>query len=183
MPKFSVIVPIYNVEKYLTRCLDSILGQDFVDYEVILVNDGATDHSRDLAEKYTSDDRFWVLDKPNGGLSDARNAGINKAHGEYIYLLDSDDWISPHLMSHVNKLLMANNVDMIFFDFFLTRDTKKFSQEHWFSNRPQGIREPEIALTELFDNRIGSFAWSYVCKKNSTSKEKLNFQLAEVMRI
>lgn len=92
----SIIVPIYNVEEYLIECFDSIDAQEGVDFEAILVDDGATDSSGDMAEEYAhTHGRFTCYHKENGGLSDARNYGIPRARGEYICFLDSDDAIVP----------------------------------------------------------------------------------------
>ncbi|GHT96107.1 hypothetical protein FACS1894141_5880 [Spirochaetia bacterium] len=95
MPLISIIVPIYNVEKYLRCCLDSVLAQTFTDYECILVDDGSPDNCPAICDEYAvKDKRFKVTHKENGGLSDARNAGIQTAVGEYIVLLDSDDFLA-----------------------------------------------------------------------------------------
>ena len=89
----SIIVPIYNVEKYLSECIDSILRQSYDNLEIILVNDGATDSCGLICDRYAcKDKRIVVLHKENGGLSDARNAGLSHAHGEYIAFVDSDDY-------------------------------------------------------------------------------------------
>jgi len=94
MPLFSIIVPIYNVELYLKECLDSILSQTFNDFELILVNDGSTDKSGDIAKEYKNKyNNIKLIDKENGGLSSARNAGIKKAIGDYILFIDSDDML------------------------------------------------------------------------------------------
>ena len=90
--KFSVIVPVYNVERYLRRCIDSILGQRFTDFEVILVDDGSTDASGKICEEYSNDKRAIVIHEKNGGLSEARNSGIRAARGEYLLFVDSDDF-------------------------------------------------------------------------------------------
>lgn len=91
---FSIIIPVYNVERYLEACLDSVLGQSFQDWEAICVNDGSTDRStailKDFAEK---DDRIKVIDQPNAGTAKARNTGLRAAQGDYIFFLDSDDWL------------------------------------------------------------------------------------------
>ena len=100
MPKISVIVPIYNVEKYLAKCLDTILAQTFSDIEIICVNDGSTDNSRKILSEYAKkDSRIKIVDKKNGGLSSARNAGMKVAQGEFISFIDSDDWIDETLLS------------------------------------------------------------------------------------
>lgn len=96
MPEISIIVPIYNVEKYLHRCIDSILKQTFIDFELILVNDGSTDSSGTICDEYAAEDsRILVIHKENGGVSSARNAGLNVAIGKYIMFCDGDDWTEP----------------------------------------------------------------------------------------
>lgn len=94
MDKISVIIPVYNTEKYLKRCLDSIINQTFKNLEIIIVDDGSTDSSPQICDNYAeSDDRIRVIHKTNGGLSSARNAGIDIATGIYISFIDSDDYI------------------------------------------------------------------------------------------
>lgn len=94
--RLTIIVPVYNAEDYLSRCLDSILNQDMPSYEVILVDDGSTDSSALICDRYSATDpRFRTLHKPNGGVSSARNAGLNLAKGEYVMFVDSDDALSP----------------------------------------------------------------------------------------
>jgi glycosyltransferase involved in cell wall biosynthesis len=101
----SVIVPVYNVEKYLANCIESIIHQTYDRLEIILVDDGATDSSGEIADKYAGQDkRIKVLHKKNGGLSDARNAGIKAAKGNFIAFVDSDDWVEP---DYINKLFEA----------------------------------------------------------------------------
>lgn len=103
--KFSIIIPVYNVEAYLHQCLDSVLCQDFSDWEAVCVNDGSTDGSAAILEDYVAKDaRFRLVTQPNGGLSAARNAGLDAAQGEYILFLDSDDW----LVENALKVLSTN---------------------------------------------------------------------------
>lgn len=98
MPKVSVIVPVYNAEKYLRECVDSILGQTLSDIELILVDDGSTDSSPAICDRYAEQDaRVQVIHKPNGRAASARNAGLRAASGEYVAFVDSDDWISPEM--------------------------------------------------------------------------------------
>lgn len=100
MPKISVIVPVYNVEKYLNRCIDSILNQSFEDFELILVDDGSPDNSGKICDEYAQNDaRVKVIHKENGGLSDARNAGIEIAQGEFLSFIDSDDWVKEEYLN------------------------------------------------------------------------------------
>lgn len=98
MPTLSIIVPVYKVEPYLHRCVDSILAQTFTDFELILVDDGSPDNCGAICDEYAAkDSRILVIHKENGGLSDARNAGLDIAKGEYIGFVDSDDYISPQM--------------------------------------------------------------------------------------
>ncbi|MBR6918161.1 MAG: glycosyltransferase family 2 protein [Clostridia bacterium] len=98
-PKISVIVPVYKVEKYLDRCVSSILEQTFSDFELILVDDGSPDKCGEMCDAYAEkDDRITVIHKENGGLSDARNAGIDIANGEYLSFVDSDDYVAPDFL-------------------------------------------------------------------------------------
>lgn len=105
MPKISVIVPVYNVEKYLNRCVDSILNQTFEDFELILVNDGSPDNCGNICDEYAQkDNRVKVIHKKNGGVSSARNVGIDIAQGEYIMFVDSDDWINENMLNDMYNM-------------------------------------------------------------------------------
>lgn len=105
-PLISVIVPVYNVEKYLPRCVDSIWGQTYTNLEIILVDDGSPDSCGRICDEYAAkDNRIKVIHKKNGGLSDARNAGIDIAQGEYITFVDSDDWIITNYIETLYKLV------------------------------------------------------------------------------
>lgn len=112
MVKLSLIVPVYNVEDYLDECLKSIVNQDYDNYEVIVVNDGSTDKSLKIAKKYEKkySKLIKVFDKENGGLSDARNFGIEKASGEYLFFIDSDDCVTSNCLSIVDKNLIDCDV-------------------------------------------------------------------------
>ena len=99
MPLISIIVPIYNAEAYLPRCVDSILAQTFGDFELLLVNDGSRDGSLDVCQRYAAEDgRVRVIDKPNGGVSSARNLGLESASAEWVMFADADDWIEPNTL-------------------------------------------------------------------------------------
>lgn len=113
-PRVSVVVPIYNVEQYLPQCVDSIISQTLKEIEIILVDDGSPDSSGKIAEKYAKQDsRIKVLHKKNGGLSDARNFGMEAAIGEYISFIDSDDWIESNMLEDMYKASIKNNADVV----------------------------------------------------------------------
>lgn len=114
MDKISVILPIFNVEKYLKQCLDSIINQTYRNLEIICVNDGSTDDSNTILKKYADkDERIIVIDKPNGGLVSARKAGISVASGEYSIHIDSDDWIEADMIETMACVAYEYNVDMV----------------------------------------------------------------------
>lgn len=111
-PLISVIVPVYNVEKYLKRCVDSIIAQSYPNLEIILVNDGSTDNSWDLCKEIESlNNNVIALSKPNGGLSSARNFGLQNCHGKYVGFIDSDDWIAPDMYKTLYSLISDNKAD------------------------------------------------------------------------
>ena len=113
--KVSVIVPIYNVEKYLRQCLDSIRNQEFTDFEVLMIDDGSPDNSRDICREYEKEDeRFHYFHQENGGLSAARNYGIREAKGEYICFVDSDDMISRRYLQVLYESIEKYHADMVF---------------------------------------------------------------------
>ena len=118
-PKVSIIVPVYNTEKYLKRCINSILVQDFTDFELILTDDGSTDSSSDICEKYVKEDsRVIHIKGENRGVSHARNSALNIARGKYIQFADSDDWISPNATGLLVHNAEKNDCDLMIADFY-----------------------------------------------------------------
>lgn len=108
-PKVSVIVPIYNMERVLRRCLDSLVSQTEHDFEVILVDDGSTDNSADICEEYAGrDDRLRIVRKKNGGVCSARNAGLDIARGEYVACVDPDDFVDRDHIAAIYTLKQSN---------------------------------------------------------------------------
>ncbi|MFI3241966.1 MAG: glycosyltransferase [Alphaproteobacteria bacterium] len=129
-PKISIIIPIYNVEKYLSRCLKSVIAQSFIDFEAICVNDGSQDNSEEIVKNYAKKDkRIKIITQENLGLSMARNNGIKKAKGEYIYFLDSDDFIHPQLLEICYNYALKHKVDLVEFDFFKNKN-EEYSLEN-----------------------------------------------------
>ena len=104
MPKISIIVPVYKAETYLSRCLDSIINQTFKNFEVLLIDDGSPDCSGEICDKYAAmDTRIRVLHKENGGVSSARQMGLDNAKGEYTIHADPDDWVEPNMLEELYK--------------------------------------------------------------------------------
>ena len=113
MYQISIIVPFYNVEPYIKRCIDSILSQTYTDFELILVDDGSTDNSGRICDEYSlKDERIYVIHKVNGGQSSARNAGIDIAKGKYLSFVDADDYIAPLMIETLHKLAIEYNTDI-----------------------------------------------------------------------
>lgn len=119
-PLISVIVPIYNAENYLHRCLDSILAQTFTDFELILVNDGSTDCSSKICDEYAlKDNRIKVIHKSNGGVASARQMGVDNALGNYTIHADPDDWVEPTMLEELYKKAIEKDADMVICDFYV----------------------------------------------------------------
>ena len=127
--KFSVVVPIYNVEKYLNKCVDSILNQTYKDFELILVDDGSPDNCPKICDEYAERDaRVRVIHKENEGLVAARNTGIKEAEGEYICYVDGDDWIASNLLETVwEKALKNYDVEIIVYS--AIKQFEKYQEE------------------------------------------------------
>lgn len=155
MELISVIVPIYNVEPYLRRCVDSILAQTYENLEIILVDDGARDRSGAICDECAlRDSRIQVIHKANGGLSSARNAGLDAAHGEYIAFVDSDDWIAPETYSYLMGLIKKYDVRLAY--------TGRYDVEEDTGEKTPGLcpeKEEKISSHE-FVKRI--FLWNGV---------------------
>lgn len=118
MPKVSIILPVYNVEKYISHCLDSIISQSYSDFEVIAVNDASPDRSIDIVKDYAKhDSRIKIIDKEHSGLGLTRNKGIKHAEGEYLLFVDSDDYLSLNALEVLVKKSQENDSDIIFFNY------------------------------------------------------------------
>ena len=115
IPFFSIIVPVYNIESYVERTIMSILKNNFKDYEVIFVNDGSTDKSFEIIQRFINNKNFFCVSQKNGGLSAARNSGLQVARGKYIIFLDGDDFIAENSLSVFYKVLIADSIDLLVF--------------------------------------------------------------------
>ncbi|MEP5341485.1 MAG: glycosyltransferase [Algibacter sp.] len=174
IPLFSLIIPVYNVEKYLNTCLNSILIQSFSDYEIILVNDGSTDSSGEICDSYAKkNSHIVVIEKINGGLSSARNAGIEKAKGKYIWFIDSDDWIFENSLSVLKEHLQFTDIDVISFSYVsFQEDLKKYSDFKYRQNTT-------ILTGNEFFTKIKSFhpaVWVYVYNHDFIKNNQLRFE-------
>lgn len=163
--KFSLIVPVYNVEKYLDKCLKSIADQSYKDFEVIIVNDGSPDNSQEIINKYVNEDsRFKAYIKENGGLSDARNFGVTKAQGEYLLFIDSDDYIEHDLLSSISAVCDGN--DIIKFNITLVDEEYNVIEKAKHYETKSEATFKDVLNVELFQPACG-YAYNAAFWKNN----------------
>lgn len=168
-PLVSVIMPVYNVENYISKSIESVLNQTYSAFELIIVIDGSKDNSCTIAENYaTQDSRIKIVYKENGGLSDARNYGLNIAKGDYYYFIDSDDYIDKKLLEEVVYYADNNDLDVVTFGFYVDFENDKFNTYYSYEVRPRnGIYNScninTIIVDEGFYNYIG-YAWNKLYK-------------------
>lgn len=162
-PLISVIVPIYNVEQYLDKCITSIVNQSYKNLEIILVDDGATDKCPDICDNWAiKDDRIVVIHKENGGLSDARNSGLNIAKGEYISFIDSDDWIDLKFYEILYNSLFLNNAQISASEVLWVYDDHQKKEEYFYNKK---IFSSEEAIQTLIQGRgFYAVAWNKLYK-------------------
>ena len=173
--KYSIIIPVYNVEKYIDRCLNSILDQSYENYEVIIVNDGSPDNSIDIIKKYTKKDkRFKVFTKENGGLSDARNYGVEQASGDAIVFVDGDDYVNPDLLLRINEEFeISRDIDVVRYQLRLVDDNYNvFEQPGYlvFSNLPS-----TESYKLLLKNVYVDVAWGYAYRREFFIRNKFKY--------
>lgn len=175
-PKVSVVIPLYNQEKYLGKCIRSVLSQTFQNFEVILVNDGSTDKSLEICQSYAKrDKRISVISKPNEGLAFARKDGFLRARGEYIYFLDSDDYLMPNALEALSEVTRGKEVDMVAGNFQIVLDSwgivKKKSRPYSKEFVDRLITQPEltslmIGLGGRHNYLWGILAWGKLYRRD-----------------
>ena len=164
----SVIIPIYNVSRYLPQCMKSVLSQSYQDLEIILVDDGSTDDCPKMCDNYKEQDaRVRVIHKKNGGLSDARNAGMKIATGEWTCFVDSDDWLDQEAIMKLYQFAIENRCEVVqgniyyaYDDHLLYRQASKKEQKRTLLSRHEAMREL------IINNRVKNFAWGKLYKTN-----------------
>ncbi len=164
MPKVSIIVPVYNVENYIYKCLSSLKNQTLKDIEIIVVNDGSTDKSKEIVKRFLDDKRFIYLEKENGGLSDARNYGMPYAQGEYIAFVDSDDYVELSMYEKMYKKAIEEKSDMVECDFIWEYPNKeKVDTGKIYNGKKQAMIYARVV------------AWNKLIKKEILEKAKIEF--------
>ncbi|MDU0314721.1 glycosyltransferase [Phycicoccus sp. M110.8] len=163
-PLLSVIVPVYNAETHLLECLESIAGQTFADFEVIVVDDGSTDGSRGIAEAFANEDeRFTVINIPNGGVSRARNLGLDHAQGEYVTFVDADDWLADNTYSDLMQPTQHGTFDAVAGDLTVESSSGKHAVEQ--TTLPGGRYDAEkvrsLILPMLISTDVLTREWPF----------------------
>ena len=185
---FSVIVPIYNIEKYIRRCIDSVLSQTFADFELILVDDGSPDKCPEICDEYAQkDSRIKVIHKENGGLVSARQAGINKAQGYYIFNLDGDDAITTDALMSAYQIISDTKADMVSFSYSIYTDGKLGKVVHDLAE--EGLYDKQRLEEEIFPNLLSNknmqnlfyFLWGKAIKRELALKYQMNLHTSIIM--
>lgn len=174
--KLSIIIPVYNTEKYIEKCIRSIEKQDINsdEYEVLIINDGSSDKSTDIIKQLQKEYlNIEIYNQKNGGQSSARNLGMNYAKGEYIWFIDSDDYIKENILSFILNIAYANNLDFLSFDILVTNSLgEKIERRYENKQIPQGIIK---GLDYVKHSYINISPWAFICKKEIYQKNKIQF--------
>lgn len=182
MRKISVIIPVYNVEKYLRKCLESITNQIFKDIEIICVDDGSTDNSlKILNELAQQDNRIIVISKPNGGHFSARHTGIEAASGEYILFVDSDDWIDTTLIEKAYKKISETKTDIVIFGAYTVKNNNISNGMYSVNKIPKKFKNKILTLEDYKDTifKFCPTAWSKLYRKDFIAVNNIRFQEIE----
>lgn len=164
----SVIVPIYKVEQYLTHCVNTIVNQSYSNLEIILVDDGSPDNCGKMCDEFASQDsRIKVIHKQNGGLSDARNAGIDVATGDYITFVDSDDYVMPNMIESLMKVIVNANADIVQCNYIRSKNDFIGEPQHESSQSDKFTVYFEDKMSAyLKDNKINTVVWGKIYKRS-----------------
>ncbi len=182
--RFSIIIPIYNVEKYLEKCLDSVVKQSYKDYEIILIDDGSTDKSGEIADGYKTNYRnkdITVIHQKNRGLAGARNKGLDTAKGEWIIFVDSDDYISTDAIERISNYIDKNSSDLYSFNSVLIDEDDKiiskqiFVPEKTINEFKSSKDKLDFLENKFMQYKCGWEAWSRVYNKAIIDKNNLRF--------
>ena len=183
MAKLSIIVPIYYIEQYLRKCVDSLLNQDLDNYEIILVDDGSPDECPQICDSYTEAyDNIRVIHRNNGGLSAARNSGIEVAQGEYLMFVDSDDYIEPNVLGGLFAQIERDNLDVLRFDYRNVRIVDAMHSEYEVFQpykNPHEVdkRQDVVDGVTYLNERMGyrCYAWQFILRRELIYKN--NFEI------
>ena len=174
-PEISVIIPVYNANKYLNECISSILNQSFKEFELILVDDGSKDNSLKICEEFAAvDDRIIIIKKENGGVSSARNRGIEKARGHYVSFCDADDTYDIDYLEFLYRITLKKDYDIVMgADRMIYPNGKEIFH---FNTGFKGELSSQKAIQLLFEGKIGSGVWTKLIKRSFIIDKNLRFR-------
>ena len=184
--KFSIVIPVYNVEKYIERCIKSVLAQTFQDFELLIIDDGSTDHSLDIITKYQNDNRIRVFSQKNSGTGTARNLGMNNASGEYCVFVDGDDYIDSTLLDMLNDALKFNTYDAVLFNGRRVDENGKYICDFEMCGKFRGeilvSNHPEILILPTAPwNKV--FSMKFIKESNVSFSEGISFEDTAFSRV
>lgn len=169
MPLFTLAIPVYNNEK-IGKCIDSILNQKFDDYEVIIINDGSTDETEKVIKsKIKNRNNVQLLNFKNGGLATARNRAIAAANGEYLWMIDSDDYIKENALELLHSYIKKYKYDIVFFDYLVVNEDEKKIKNSFIkldAKEMKKVTSKNSLLDAYMKRKVHSYAWGYVARKN-----------------
>ncbi|MBB6681534.1 glycosyltransferase family 2 protein [Aequorivita sp. 609] len=177
MSKISIILPCYNVEKYIAKSIQSILDQTYDDFEILVIIDGSPDNSKAIAESI-KDPRIKIYEKPNGGLSDARNYGLERANGKFIYFLDPDDWIEPNLLEDNLAIIEQKQLDFVVFGYF--QDNFGYSENlistiEYIPKVSAYYTDQDEPKIDIYHVGLLGYAWNKIYRKSFLDKNNFIF--------
>lgn len=176
MPKISVIIPAYNVEKYIEKTLKSLIDQTFKDFEAIIINDGSTDNTEKIIKEVLQDTKFqWkLINQENQGVSVARNRGIIESKGEYICFLDGDDYYHPTFLEKMYNKAKEKNYDVVFCNYSLVNENEKTIREPKQKKEYFGIElTGEEVLKQILSGHVYMWVANYICKKKLLNERNI----------
>ena len=172
-PKVSVIVPVYKAEAYLHRCVDSLLAQTFLDVEILLIDDGSPDRSGEICDEYAKKDkRVRVFHKENGGVSSARQCGMDNARGEYTIHADPDDWVEPTMLEELYKKAKEDDADMVICDFYCEEKDKTI----YMPQKPSSLNH-ETVLCEMFTRLLHGSSWNKLVRLSCYQQYQVKYPI------
>ena len=171
MPAISIICPVYKAEKYIHKCVDSVLAQTFTDFELLLIDDGSPDDSGRICDEYAEKDfRIRVFHKKNGGVASARQMGLDNASGEYTIHVDPDDWVEPNMLEELYAKAKETDADMVICDFY----TEYSTQSNYISQEPSKLDSESILRSILLGELHGAL-WNKLIRKDCYSIYNISF--------
>jgi glycosyltransferase involved in cell wall biosynthesis len=171
--KISVIIPVYNVKPYLQRCIESVVIQQYKNLEIILVDDGSTDGSEELCDEYAKKySQFIVIHKENGGLSSARNAGLDIASGDLIAFIDSDDWLGEDVYTKIVEIYEKTGGDIIQFGYFFAYQKGSIKRQEYIFDFDKELSKKEALSMLLEDKYIENYVWNKIYTRKLFEKER-----------